>query len=288
MAQLLQLINVRHGTSFSLVERYAAGEQGAFAVADQEGNRYVLKWRQGTRHLSQLQYARSVTERLCARKYPAPRYLYIGTALDSTYYIQTALPGEPMYSLTAHYLPCLLELNTLQIGQAPSGLRSWPKEIVDNVLYGGDGFCLHASLQQHSPATAQLLRDLQHMVLTHKDEISVKNDIVHIDFQPYNIFVHNAEVSGVIDWDAALAGDAAFDLATLLFYAYDDIDLREQLWQHALSRSTLNILSVYLAHLILRQTDWSLRFHDAATSNGYLTRSYAILEEIAQRSQRDG
>ena len=283
-AQLLQQINETHNTTFALVERYSDGEQGAFAIADREGKHYVLKWRSGTDHIDQLQYASEVTDRLRVSGYPVPQYLYIGNVLDSTYFIQTALPGVPMYRLTARYLPRLLELNALQIGQAPPGSRNWPREIVNTVLYGGDSYCLHTALQQHSPETTQLLRELQHIVLTHKDEITAKNDIVHVDFQPSNLLVSNGEVSGVVDWEAALAGDSTFDIATLLFYAYDDIDLREQLWQHALARTSLNALNIYLAHLILRQTDWSLRFHDAATSNRYLIRSYAILKEMAHRS----
>lgn len=282
LPQLLQHINERHNATFAFVNRYTTGEQGAYAITDCEGRQYVLKWRTGTHHVDQLRYAGNVTNRLRAAGYPAPEYLYIGTAFDSTYYIQTTLPGVPMRRLTPHYLPQALKLNELQMGQAPgSSPDDWRQVLINCVLYGGDGFCLHSSLQQHSPETAQLLYTLQNIVLAHQDELPIAGDIVHVDFNPANLLISNEAISGVVDCDGVCAGDCSFDLATLLFYAYGDASLREQLWHHLLARTSRTIVSVYLAHLILRQTDWSLRFHDATTSNHYLAMSFEILKDIS-------
>jgi len=130
-----------------------------------------------------------------------------------------------------------------------------------------------------------LLHQLQQLVLRHQEDPTEINDIVHFDFQPSNVLIYHQEISGVVDWEATCAGDAAFDLATLLFYIYDNVTLREQLWRYALERASLSVLSVYLAHLILRQVDWSLRHHDQTTSNRYLSRGQALLQEIALRSR---
>jgi hypothetical protein len=43
-SDLLDEINQRHATAFVLLDRYATGEQGAFALADAAGDRFVLKW----------------------------------------------------------------------------------------------------------------------------------------------------------------------------------------------------------------------------------------------------
>jgi len=75
-----------------------------------------------------------------------------------------------------------------------------------------------------------------------------------------------------------------FDIATLLFYSYDTIEVREQLWDYALERGSLQLVSLYLAHLILRQVDWSLRYHDQTTSERYITRGQVLLQEITHRS----
>jgi hypothetical protein len=47
-----------------------------------------------------------------------------------------------------------------------------------------------------------------------------------------------------------------------------------------LRRASLELLSMYLAHLILRQVDWSLRHHDQSTSERYITRGQMLLQEI--------
>jgi hypothetical protein len=283
-AELLQQINEIHPTAFALVEHFAQGEQGAFAIVDSGGRRYVLKWQPDPEHVSQLQYTKQVTDHLRAKGYPAPEYVWFGQALGGTYSIQTALPGTPMTFLTASLLARLLALNELQVGQAPPGPRNWPQEVVNTVLFGGQGYCIHTSLQQYSPETIELLRQLQRLVLKHREETTETNDVVHFDFQPSNLLIYHQEISGVVDWDATSAGDATFDLATLLFYTYDNAAIREELWRYLLERASLSVLSVYLAHLILRQVDWSLRHHDQTTSERFISRGQTLLQEIAHRS----
>src|SRR5581483_9479334 len=234
-AELIQQINEIHGTAFTLVERYEQGEQGAFAIVDPDERRYVLKWQPRLGLMSRLQYARTVTDRLRTRGYPAPEYIWIGRIPGGIYSIQTVLPGSPvLLPVTDAQLSHLIALNELQIDQAPPGLRDWPREVVHTVLFGEREYCVHTSLQQHSSETAEMLQELKNIALQYKDEITRKNDIVHFDYNPANILVHNQEVSGIIDWDGGCAGDAAFDLATLLFYIYDDVALRERLWRYAL------------------------------------------------------
>jgi len=65
---------------------------------------------------------------------------------------------------------------------------------------------------------------------------------------------------------------------------YDVVEARKRLWEFALERASLNLLSMYFAHLILRQVDWSLRFRDQTTSDRYITRGYMLLEDIERRS----
>jgi aminoglycoside phosphotransferase (APT) family kinase protein len=129
-----------------------------------------------------------------------------------------------------------------------------------------------------------MLRVLQAIVVEHQDQPHRTNDIVHADFAHANILVQADQISGVVDWHAAYAGDCCFDIATLLFYAYDDLALRARLWEYALTRASLELLSMYLAHMILRQVDWSLRYHDRATSERYIASGQLLLQEIAQRA----
>ncbi len=284
-AELLAYINTSHSTTFHLFERYSAGEQGAFAIMDKHGMRYVLKWQLGMRNLDRMLQAKAVTDRLRIVGYPASHFLFIGCALEGVYSIQAALPGAPNHPLTIALIPRLLALSELQIEQAMPNQRSWHDEVVRTVLVGGEGYCLHTSLQEHSHETAQLLRELQRLVSIYQREPHRTQDIVHTNFQPANILVHDNQVSGIIDWDAPYAGDHIFDIATLLFYTYDDVEVRALLWRYALAHVSLNLLRLYFAHLILRQVDWSLRYHNEATSKRYIVRSHALLTEIAQRSR---
>jgi hypothetical protein len=277
---LLQLINEQYGTVFELLARYSSGEQGAFAIADQDGQRYVLKWEADDGPLDRLKEMSLVTETLRKVGYPAPRYCLIGHVQGCGYTIQEALPGAPMGVVTLRVLPQLLELNGLQTGLAPSEKRDWPGPVVDTVLVGGDGYCLLDSLRTYSSTTEELLHTLQGIVIAHWNEQFETNDVVHFDFNPSNILTENGQISGVIDWEGTCAGDCTFDLATLLFYAYDALDVREHLLQTIRQRVSLAILSVYMAHLILRQVDWSIRYHNPATVDYYLRVAEDVLRGV--------
>lgn len=283
LAELLQHINDLHGTTFALAGKYTDGETGAFAITDQSGERYVLKWASGAKNLQWAEGARTITDRLRSVGYPAPRYLFIGYLPQGIYSIQSVLPGSPLRSVTTTLLPRLFALNELQVGQAIPDRKDWHQEVIKTVLFGGDEYCLHTSLQQHSQKTAALLRKLQALVVAYQDEPHRTGDIVHGDFQQSNILMHNGQISGVIDWDGWYAGDCTFDIATLLFYSYDVPEIRERLWEYALARASLKLLAFYFAHLILRQVDWSLRFHDRATGERYIVRGQMLLQEIGQR-----
>lgn len=280
VADLLQLINEQHGTAFELLARYTSGEQGAFAIADRDGQRYVLKWEADEGPLDRLKEVSLVTDTLRTVGYPAPRYRLIDHVQWYSYTIQEALPGAPMEVVTLPLLPRLLELNRLQVGLATSTYSDWPGPVVDTVMEGGDGFCLLDSLRTYSSETAELLGTLQGIVLAHSNEQFETNDVVHFDFNPSNILVDNGQVSGVIDWEGTCAGDCSFDLATLLFYAYDVLEVREHLLDTLRKRVSPGVLRVYMAHLILRQVDWSIRHHARSIVASYLRVAEDVLRTV--------
>ena len=60
--------------------------------------------------------------------------------------------------------------------------------------------------------------------------IPAADDFVHYDFTLANLLSDGTAITGVIDVNPpVLAGDRAFDLATLLFYLYDQDDIRDPL-----------------------------------------------------------
>lgn len=282
IAQLVEHINERHNTRYTLGSQYALGEQGAYRLSDTVGREYVLKWHPDAGRLSHIRLAAATTRALRRIGYPAPAYVTMDVADSCCYWIQEALPGEPIGSIGSALMPELLRLNALQLNCAPDHLpREWPRPVLDTLLYGGDGFCLHEPLRSYSHASATLLDAALRIGERSALDGYRLDDIVHIDFNPANVLAVGETITGVVDWDAVFAGDAAFDLATLLFYAYDDETIRQALAGTIIERVGRGPIALYLAHLVVRQVDWSIRHHDRETTEHYIRRSYAILHDIA-------
>jgi aminoglycoside phosphotransferase (APT) family kinase protein len=150
------------------------------------------------------------------------------------------------------------------------------------VMEGHADFCIIETLRTYSVDSAALLDALQRIVAARGSECPKRDDIVHFDFHTSNILIDDDRVSGVIDWEGCESGDCAFDLATLLFYTWPFADFREALWRALLERTTRGAAAVYLAHMIVRQLDWSMRHHDAATVDRYMKDAQEIIRAIEQ------
>jgi hypothetical protein len=266
---LLARINERHGTTFTLGSHYPHGEStfGTYAVGDMHGRLGVLKlWERQPDFIARQGAIAAALARLRDCGYPAPLYLVIGCTPTTCYCIQEQLPGSPAQPLDPRLLPRLLELNALQRGEALPGPRDWPHRVVSTVLQGGDGYCLLEPLRTYSSTTAALLVAVQTLVMRHAGEHCATADLVHYDFNPTNLLVHDGMISGVIDWQDPCSGDCTFDLSTLLLYSWELPEVRYRLWSCALDRAGPRMLGVYLAHMILRQVDWAIRHHGATAT----------------------
>jgi aminoglycoside phosphotransferase (APT) family kinase protein len=158
---------------------------------------------------------------------------------------------------------------------------TWPEPVVNPVLYGGDGFCSLEPMQAYSTTTAQMLQAVQAIVRRYAGQIASQADIVHYDCNPANVLPSATGITGVIDWDGWCAGDRMFDVATMLFYSYADVAVRTSLWQTILKHSGPEPGAVYLAHLIHRQVDWSIRYHTAEAIEHWLRIAAALLGDVA-------
>jgi hypothetical protein len=187
------------------------------------------------------------------------------------FWVQQRLPGfgvdhgqqRPDRALLARLLPELLRLNDAQAGLG-TGPRRWPGLLTQTLTTGGDGYCLHSTLEAR-PDTRGLLPVLRRIGDRCGPAIPSGDDFVHYDFTLANLLTDGATITGVIDINPpALAGDRAFDLATLLYYLYDHDDIRDLLRARLRELSGPGAARAYLAHMVLRQVDWSLRHHPAA------------------------
>jgi Ser/Thr protein kinase RdoA (MazF antagonist) len=258
------------------VRAVGAGEsRSAFWVTDRTGAVSVLKIMPGAPpeaagHLHALD---AVLARLCDRGYPASRFRVIGELPGLVFWVQPRLPGsaldrgrpEPDYPLLARLLPGLLRLNDAQAGLG-TGPQQWRSLITRTLTAGGDGYCVHSTLQA-SPEARDLLPVLRRTGERCGPAIPDGEDFVHYDFTPANLLCDGIAITGVIDINPpVLAGDRAFDLATLLYYHYEHDQIRGLLRARLLDLAGPLVACAYLAHMVLRQVDWSLRRHPAATA----------------------
>ena len=256
-------------TDFRILGRYEGGEVGAVRLVDGEGRRFVLK-----RQPAGL--APKTTEVLRPLGYPAPRYVVEGP----DYHVQEELPGRPAGDwgiASPAIMARLLELNELQAGAAVDDDSSWPNTIVESVTAGFSEFCLVETLERHSDASRELLRLCRRAVERHAAELTTSRDIVHLDFTLANVLVGGGAVTGVIDWGGTRSGDRLFDLATLVYYARGEAPGLEQ---YVVERIGPRGLSVYLAHMAVRQSDWSLRNHGIDEGDRVVDYSFELLRGV--------
>ena len=233
----------------------------------------------------------AVAARLRDRGYPAPRCHFIGQAGRHAFWVQERLRGTPLEgehgppggAAVTRLLPDLIRLNDAQAGLG-DGQPGWPELITETLTAGGDGYCLHSTLQARTD-TRDLLRALHRIGDSCGPAIADGSDFVHFDFSFANLLSDGTTVTGVIDINPpVLAGDRAFDLATLLFYRYDHDDLRMRLQARMLELAGPRPSRAYLAHMVLRQVDWSLRHYPAAAT----TRHHLRLARMVMADITDG
>ena len=231
------------------------------------------------------------------RGYPAPKYVGVGESGGITFTVQRRLPGQTLHrgpgmppapEVFAAVLPSLLSAIELQRDAGDLARPPWPGWLLDTIETGGDGYCLHATMCQ-SPCTAALLGRLQTLARRNRRDKARMRDVVHFDMNPANILHAGGRLSGVVDWnipfDGAGQGDRGFDIATLLFYAYDIEQTRETLWERALELSGLAWTTVYLCHLSLRQVEWSRRHSPGSADDA---RFMAIAEAVLHDCEAQG
>ena len=212
----------------------------------------------------------AVVARLRDRGYPAPRIYAVGQIPGLVFWVQERRPGTaldpgPGLARLAQLLPELIGLNDAQAGLG-TGPDGWPGLMLGTLTAGGDGYCVHSTLAAR-PDTRELLRVVRSIGDRCGPAVPAGRDFVHYDFTPANLLCDGTAITGVIDVNPpVLAGDRAFDLATMLFYCYDHDGVGERLRARLLQLASPPTARAYLAHMVLRQVDWSLRYHPAAAA----------------------
>lgn len=238
-----------------------------------------------------------IVDSLRARGYPAPEYLGVGSADGIVFTLQRRLPGvtlEPAPGkpvpapVLAEVLPDLLDVIDLQRDAGDLDQPPWPAWLLETINVGGDGYCLHDTMRAR-PDTAAILDRLRRLATQHARGPVRTSDVVHFDLSPANILHNHGRLCGVVDWNVPFAGaaqgDRGFDLATLLLYCYDTVAARNRLWEAATAVSGVGWTIVYLAHLVLRQVEWTVRHRPGSREESrFIALARAVLADCERRS----
>jgi hypothetical protein len=181
--------------------------------------------------------------------------------------VQQRLPGAPPDRPDAALVAQMIQVNDRLAGLLAG--EPGPRPVPLHLTSDGPGFCLHEPLRSFDRRTARLL-DWVHQVGA-EGTAMIGDDLVHLDFQPGNVLVVDGQLTGVIDWDGAGRGDRHFDLTTLRFYLSAHAPRLLGPVDDRLAGISPHRRRAYWAHLSLRQVDWSIRHHDAATVERWLT-----------------
>lgn len=239
----------------------------------------------------------AIVERLRARGYPAPEYLGVGAVENTVFTLARLVDGatleegpgsRPDPDMFARLLPALVDAVELQAGAGDLDHPPWPERLLATLTHGGDGYCLHDTMRRR-PDTTALLARIQKLALRNTSVPVASGDVVHFDMNPANIVHRGGRLAAVVDWSVpftgAAQGDRGFDLATLCFYAYDVPAVRDELWDRLVDTSGMDWAAVYLAHLCLRQVEWTLRHRPGGAEED---RFMAIARAVLDRCEAAG
>lgn len=237
--------------------RFEHGEgTGAYAVRTADGLDVVLKLFDDD--VLDLGASAPLTAALRARGYPVPTIHASGVHDGIRYEIQERMPGVQLGQPTSERVASLRDLVLAQRDVGLPGRGPWVETMVASVTEGCVGYCQHDAMTAHSDETRSMLRRLRRIAdAAQRIDVSDR-DVVHYDFSPHNVLVDDDRITGVVDWDGATNGDAAFDLVTLAAFTYD-YAVRDELLAVAAQLTDPRALALYAAHMVLRQVDWSLR-----------------------------
>jgi aminoglycoside phosphotransferase (APT) family kinase protein len=249
------------GRDVELRGRTALGESGTTFLVDEDLVLKVVPDVDGA--LANQGRLVRVVGGLRARGYPAPVYVAVGRADGVVFTVQERLPGRPLEPAALEsVLPQVLEAVELQAGAGDLEDPPWPGWLLETIEHGGDGYCLHSTMERH-PDTQALLERLRGIAAAADVGPARSIDVLHFDLSPANILHVDGRLTGVVDWNVpfpgAAQGDRGFDVATLLFHAYGVDAVRAPLWDRAVAISGRPWTTVYLCHLVLRQVEWVRR-----------------------------
>jgi hypothetical protein len=149
-------------SEYRLIGPLVGGETGATAIEDDSGEQRVLKWETDPDRTSLRVEAIGLTERLRRdADWPVPRQHAIeddGVLLIS----QELMGGSTVGRLTHRLVDDLLSIHHRRLGLADVGDRNgWGDDMIETLVEGGNGYCLHEPLRRHSTQTRRIVERIE-------------------------------------------------------------------------------------------------------------------------------
>jgi fructosamine-3-kinase len=277
---VLAMINRRHALALRIDGPAPGDTRAAWRVTDPAGRAMLMKWSAGSEfHAAS---AAALTARLRASGYPVREFTCWGTEGSISYTVRPWVEGRVLGGELRRYGGEVLSLIERHAGAAPNPGAGLRESLIASVLEGFTDWCVLDSMR-NDPRAAAVLARVQEIARSSRDVAMRTGDAVHFDFHHGNILIDDAGIASVIDWEGCRAGDRAFDLATLLYYSYPDPVLRDALWERAGEIASHEAMALFMAHMIVRQTEWSIRLETPAAADRYLKLDDLILSDLDAR-----
>ena len=201
-----------------VIARLPGGERGALAVEASDGASLVLKVFSLDEE-SGLANALEVAARVRVRGVPVPDPYWMGTTSGCAYTLQRRCDGTvPQVFEDAHAAQMLDFWETHQDAIPEGG--DWPERVVRALLAGDvELFAVHEPVLAAGGEAAVLLGEIIDVGSSADPSVLRRTDAMHRDWHHRNLLVRGETVTAVIDWEAARAGDARFDLVLLNYWS---------------------------------------------------------------------
>lgn len=281
--QVARWLTAALGAPYRYVGRFAGGETGAYEVRSPQGERLVLKWNCDPAAFAIRSRAVALTDRLRrVGGWPVPHQRVVELTMDGALVdastpanagdercqviLQEHLPGAPAATLTqslADELVALVE-RARRLGSGESSLAS---TMVETLVHGGWGYCLHEPMRSYDARTKALIERIEAIGRSVQDAPPLAaTDIVHFDLHLGNVLVVDGRVSAIIDTEYTTVGDGRFDLVALAACSSEhepQPGVEDALWARVDREVDEPWRTAFVAHLMLRNVDWAIRNHGA-------------------------
>jgi thiamine kinase-like enzyme len=181
---------------------------------------------------------------------------------DVLFVTQEFMAGDPVGELGPPLVDDLLALHDAQLGLARAGDPDhWADDLIETLVVGGNGYCLHDSLHRYDDRTKRLIERVEELGRSLNTSDLPATDVVHYDLHAGNLLQNDGRLAAIVDLDFTQIGDAGFDLTTLAVSSLEsarDPDVRDRLFASVAELPPLR-RSAYIAHLLVRILDWPIR-----------------------------